>query len=99
MACQQRRRFGSGRSRCLGSGTSPLKYAKWAEEVGFHTIVTSDHLAWTPDGLTTLLFFADVPDRMKFGSYVRCIDSTSTTRDRSMPGGTGRSRRCRAIPT
>jgi alkanesulfonate monooxygenase SsuD/methylene tetrahydromethanopterin reductase-like flavin-dependent oxidoreductase (luciferase family) len=57
-----------------GDRATTLKFARWAETAGFDVIVTSDHLMWTADALTTLMFLADVTERIRVGSYVMCVD-------------------------
>jgi probable F420-dependent oxidoreductase len=57
-----------------GDRDTMLTFARWTQDVGLDVIVTADHLSWTPDALTTLMFLADVTDRIRIGSYVMCID-------------------------
>jgi len=57
-----------------GDRATTMKFARWAETAGFDVIVTADHLTWTPDALTTLMFLADVTERIRVGSYVMCVD-------------------------
>ena len=57
-----------------GDRTTMTTFAKRAEDLGFDVIVTADHLTWTHDALTTLMFLAGVTRRIRVGSFVMCVD-------------------------
>jgi len=57
-----------------GDRATTANFATRAEDLGFDVIVTADHLTWTRDALTTLMFLADMTQGIHVGSFVMCVD-------------------------